>query len=111
VLAAEEVEEFAEVASVLLVNVGTITNATFEAMMLATAAYQRVGKPWVLDPVAAGATKYRTQVKFPILMPAPCCMPCGGELHQTGRIGKGPRFDTIRGQAHDQVSKFLMLLW
>jgi hydroxyethylthiazole kinase len=64
VLAAEEVEEFANVASVLLVNVGTITSATFEAMMLATAAYQKAGKPWVLDPVAAGATQYRTQVQF-----------------------------------------------
>lgn len=52
-------------ASVLLVNVGTITAANFEAMALAAAAYSRAGKPWVLDPVAAGATAFRMQVMLP----------------------------------------------
>jgi hydroxyethylthiazole kinase len=63
VLETAEVVEFARMASVLLVNVGTITSATFESMLMATRAYQKAGKPWVLDPVAAGATKYRIQVR------------------------------------------------
>lgn len=71
-------------ASVLLVNVGTITSATFEAVMLAAAAYQKAGKPWVLDPVAAGATKYRTQVKFQTLQPAPW-YDASTLLHAVGR--------------------------
>lgn len=62
VLAEEEVEEFAGHASVLLVNVGTLTPPSLAAMKAAAAAYARLGKPWVLDPVAAGAAKYRMQV-------------------------------------------------
>lgn len=63
VLAAEEVEEFAGHASVLLINVGTLTAPSFQAMKAAATAYRQLGKPWVLDPVAAGATKYRLQVQ------------------------------------------------
>lgn len=59
----EEVEEFSKVASALLVNVGTVTAATFEPMTMAAKAYSQAKKPWVLDPVAAGATKYRMLVR------------------------------------------------
>ena len=32
-------------------------------MMKAVKAFNAEGKPWVLDPVAAGGTKYRTEVR------------------------------------------------
>ena len=58
----EEVEEFSKIASILYINVGTLSKDWVEAMKLAAAAYTRQGKLWVLDPVAAGATEHRTKV-------------------------------------------------
>lgn len=58
----EEVVEFLGIASALVINVGTLTPAWVESMTLAAATAGRLGKPWVLDPVGAGATTFRTQV-------------------------------------------------
>ena len=41
--AAEEVEEFAHLASALLVNVGTLTAAAADAMQMAARAYSELG--------------------------------------------------------------------
>lgn len=58
--AAEEVEEFVSIADALVVNIGTLSPAWVTAMHLAAERAGALGKPWVLDPVGAGATKYRT---------------------------------------------------
>jgi len=58
----EEVEQFQRIAAALVVNVGTLTPAWVESMHLAAAAANAAGHPWVLDPVGAGATKFRTKV-------------------------------------------------
>ena len=60
VIAHEEVAEFAAVSSALLVNVGTLTDYQLLSMRLAVAATNEANKPWVLDPVAVGALKFRT---------------------------------------------------
>ena len=57
-----EVEEFLTVADALVVNVGTLSGEWVESMKLASAVAAKLNKPWVLDPVGAGATKFRTQV-------------------------------------------------
>lgn len=57
--APEEVGEFVGVADSLVVNVGTIHSETAAAMRLAVARANELAKPWVLDPVAAGAVSYR----------------------------------------------------
>jgi hydroxyethylthiazole kinase len=62
VIAAEEVEGFAAVADGLLVNVGTVTTSDTEAMTRAARAARAAGTPWVLDPVAVGALRFRTQL-------------------------------------------------
>lgn len=51
----EEVEEFVQAASALAVNVGTLEPNWVAAMKLAAKRCVEVGKPWVLDPVGAGA--------------------------------------------------------
>ena len=48
-------------ASALVLNIGTLTPATVEAMLLAARAANRRGIPVVLDPVGAGATRLRTE--------------------------------------------------
>lgn len=58
--AAEEVEEFVGISHALAVNIGTLSPPWVEAMRLAARRAVELGKPWVLDPVGAGATRYRT---------------------------------------------------
>jgi hydroxyethylthiazole kinase len=62
VIGIEEAAEFARIASALLINVGTIAGADSRAMLEAARAAHEHGTPWVLDPVAAGALKFRTDV-------------------------------------------------
>ncbi|MBB4198031.1 hydroxyethylthiazole kinase [Rhodoblastus sphagnicola] len=57
--APEEAAEFAAIADALVVNIGTISKTFFEGMLGAAEAARAAGKPWVLDPVGAGATRYR----------------------------------------------------
>ncbi len=60
----EEVEDFMKIASALLVNVGTLSPDWTEGMRLAAEAANALGKPWVLDPVGAGATPFRRKARF-----------------------------------------------
>lgn len=56
----EEAEEFAAIASALLINVGTLDQTQMTAMRRAIASANKAEKPWVLDPVAIGALTLRT---------------------------------------------------
>lgn len=57
--AVEESAEFALLADALTVNIGTLSPIWVEGMLAAARAASQAGKPWVLDPVAAGATSLR----------------------------------------------------
>ncbi len=59
--AREEAAEFAALADALTVNIGTLSPHWVEAMEEAAVAARLSGKPWVLDPVAVGATAYRRE--------------------------------------------------
>ena len=65
--AKEEVEEMAEQASALVLNIGTLTPELVESMIMAGRTANRKGLPVVLDPVGAGATKLRTDSANKIL--------------------------------------------
>lgn len=54
-----EVEEMVANANALLINIGTINERTFEAMLLAGKKANDNNIPVVLDPVGVGATSYR----------------------------------------------------
>jgi hydroxyethylthiazole kinase len=58
--APQEVEEMAAVAGALVLNIGTLSDHWIQGMLLAGAAANGAGVPVVLDPVGAGATRYRT---------------------------------------------------
>lgn len=60
--AAEEVEEFASISRALVINIGTLSPRWVDAMRLAATRAGSANIPWVLDPVGAGATTYRTEV-------------------------------------------------
>jgi hydroxyethylthiazole kinase len=59
--AREEVEEMVGLAGALVLNIGTLSPHWVEAMILAGRAANAAGVPVVLDPVGAGATRYRTE--------------------------------------------------
>jgi len=60
--AREEVSEFAGLAQALTVNIGTLDPAWAEAMEMAAQVMHDAGRPWVLDPVGVGATRFRKEV-------------------------------------------------
>ena len=57
--APEEAGEFAPLAGALTVNIGTLSQHWLEGMTRAAQAATADGRPWVLDPVAVGATAFR----------------------------------------------------
>jgi hydroxyethylthiazole kinase len=59
--AEEEVEEMVGLASALVLNIGTLTEELIEAMLRAGKQANERGIPIILDPVGAGATRFRTQ--------------------------------------------------
>ncbi|WP_307190275.1 hydroxyethylthiazole kinase [Geomicrobium sp. JCM 19039] len=58
---AHESGQLAAAANGLLLNTGTLTDAQLEAMIIAGKSANKHGVPIVLDPVAVGATTYRTE--------------------------------------------------
>ncbi len=65
--AREEVEEMVALAGALVINIGTLSPAWVEAMLAAGRAANARGIRVVLDPVGAGATRYRTDTAKRIL--------------------------------------------
>ena len=65
--AVEEVEEMVGLAGALVLNIGTLSSHWIEAMKLAGRAANERGTPVVLDPVGAGATRYRTDTARSLL--------------------------------------------
>ena len=66
----EEVVDMVGIAQALVLNVGTLDPYWIESMRLALAAASKRGIPVVLDPVGAGATRYRNESIEQLLMTA-----------------------------------------
>ena len=60
--AEEEAAEFAGFTQALTINIGTLSGPWVAAMEAAATAASERGTPWVLDPVAVGATAFRREV-------------------------------------------------
>ena len=70
--AADEVPDFVNIASGVVINVGTMQNrGSYEIAMRYA---QEYGKPVVLDPVGVGAAKARTTVTNALLRRYPCAI-------------------------------------
>jgi hydroxyethylthiazole kinase len=59
--AVEEIEDFGALIGALAVNIGTLSSDWVAGMDMAAEQAHRLGKPWVLDPVGAGATRFRNE--------------------------------------------------
>ncbi|PJZ26366.1 hydroxyethylthiazole kinase [Leptospira hartskeerlii] len=96
VIAEEEVSEFAAIASGMLINVGTITSFDAKSMKSAAIAAQKARTPWVLDPVAVGALKFRTEVAKELLQYKPTIIRGNASeiLALAGAVGGGKGVDS-----------------
>lgn len=65
--AKEEVTEMSQIASALVLNIGTLTSDLIESMLLAGKSANQKGIPVVLDIVGCGATSMRTEASKKIL--------------------------------------------
>ena len=88
----QEAALFAGVADALLINLGTPNDAQVESMRLAAEAAQAAGKPWVLDPVGAGALPWRGGVALELLRFQPSAIRGNpSEIMGLSGLGKGGR--------------------
>jgi hydroxyethylthiazole kinase len=62
-----EVEAMTALCAAVVVNIGTLDEYWAETMTRAAQEAGRLGKPWVFDPVGAGATPYRDEVSARLL--------------------------------------------
>jgi len=85
--AREEVEEMVALASALVINIGTLSPHWVEAMLAAGKAANERGIPVVVDPVGAGATRYRTETAIRLL----------DEVHVTVLRGNAGEIATLVG--------------
>ncbi len=69
--APEELDELVEIAGAVVINIGTLSAFWIESMIRAAALCKTIGKPYVLDPVGAGATQLRTETARRIVDTAP----------------------------------------
>jgi|AntDeeMinimDraft_5_1070356.scaffolds.fasta_scaffold05476_3 hydroxyethylthiazole kinase len=69
--AVEEAGDFTALASALSVNIGTISPEFSDGMLAAVRVAHDSATPWVLDPVAVGATRYRQRLCAELLEYAP----------------------------------------
>ncbi|MBI0582855.1 MAG: hydroxyethylthiazole kinase [Methanomassiliicoccus sp.] len=60
--AKEEVADMVSMAGALVLNIGTLRREQVDSMLIAGHRANELGVPVIMDPVGAGATRYRTEV-------------------------------------------------
>ena len=107
----EEAAEFVNYTQGVLINLGTPTSALVEAMRLAITKAREIGKPWVLDPIAAGALSWRGQLAADFLLDQPTVVRGNAsEIIGLAGLGQNARgFDSSNDPA-DAVEAALSLL-
>ena len=66
-----EMKDMVSIIGALVINIGTLDEYWVTSMHLAIAQAVSLNKPWVLDPVGAGATPYRNEVLDELLQLRP----------------------------------------
>lgn len=66
-----EMRDMVSIVGALVINIGTLDDYFVESMHLAIEQARALNKPWVLDPVGAGATPYRDETLQALLLLRP----------------------------------------
>ncbi|MCE5334861.1 MAG: hydroxyethylthiazole kinase [Desulfobacteraceae bacterium] len=105
--APEEVEEMTGLASALVINIGTLSSPWVASMRKALEAARKRQIPIVLDPVGAGATKFRTDTALSFLERATVTVLRGNAseiLALAGESGKTKGVDSARTTSEARLS-------
>lgn len=62
-----EMKDMVSICGALVINIGTLDEYWVTSMSLAIKQAEAIGKPWILDPVGAGATPYRNEVLLDLI--------------------------------------------
>mgnify|MGYP000913825256 CR=1 FL=1 len=62
-----EVEDITALCNALVINIGTLNSRTIESMIMAGKKANALNHPVILDPVGAGASRFRTETTFRLL--------------------------------------------
>ncbi len=97
--AVEEVEAFVHHAAAVVINIGTLSEPWSEAMRRAVETANAAGVPWVLDPVAAGVTPYRSAIAADLVARRPTVIRGNASeiLALAGGTGGGKGVDSTHG--------------
>lgn len=57
-----EIKQIVDIAGAVVINIGTPDEYWSDAMLVAAEHASSAGRPWILDPVGAGATSYRDEL-------------------------------------------------
>ncbi len=87
--AIEEVAEMAAIAQALVLNIGTLSATEVDAMLVAGRSAADHGVPIVLDPVGAGATRFRTESALRLLSELPIAVLRGNRGEIGALVGSG----------------------
>ncbi len=69
--AEEELEEVLSFCNTLVINIGTLSKPWADNMILAAQLANKLGKPWVLDPVGAGISSLRNETLQALMLLKP----------------------------------------
>ena len=103
----EEVVEMVDLASALVVNIGTLDPPFIEAVLFAGRRANERGIPVVLDPVGAGATSFRTKMSERLLSELSVAAVCGnaGEIATLAGLDAEVRgVESLAGDARQAAS-------
>lgn len=100
--AREEVADMVSLAGALVLNIGTLGKEQVDSMFIAGHKANELGVPIILDPVGAGATRYRTEVAARMLQQLSINIIKGnageiGTLAGTGGVVRGVDSEGITG--------------
>jgi hydroxyethylthiazole kinase len=111
--AREETAEFTGFTQALTINIGTLSASWAESMLLSASVATTKGTPWVLDPVAAGATTFRreTAARLVALQPTVVRGNASEILAVAGEAGRGKGVDSADGvEAAEDAARRLAAL-
>jgi hydroxyethylthiazole kinase len=87
--APQEVAEMAAISQALVLNIGTLSEEEVASMLIAGMAAGERGIPIVLDPVGAGATRFRTESALRLLRELPVTVLRGNRGEIGALVGSG----------------------
>lgn len=86
----KEIPDFTPQIHGLCINVGTLTDDWLPAMKAAAGLANQLGKPWVLDPVAAGASSFRLKACLELIRLKPTVIRGNGsEIIALSKVSAG----------------------